>query len=620
MLEYAKAKGEYQSRYDALVGLYAGMDADIEAELAADLVGDYIFTDADFVSRLSAEQPKLFQKMWNEVKYFLKSVTAGSKEAKELLEAKKLFEKAYRENKKPTLPKGEGVKYSIDQSEINNFAFQVDNIDSIPSNEALVVCGTPDVFLDIGLNKLPMILNLEHAKDAVTYNAQHPDRYIGKETLKSLPQALQNPIAIISSKTNNKSSLVAIVDLKGQNGKSIIAPVYLNGLGQANGVFMDVNSISSVHERRNAISRLLTDAITEEANGNIAVFYLDNNKATQLARYEGLQLPNIVTNMNGSIHSITENGSPVKDNFKNILQTETKQFKKWFGKSKAVDKNGKPLVVYHSTNSEFWSFDKTKYNQNEQHGDYVGEGFFFADTQEKAQKYGSKTMPAYLRMENPLVINSEEDAKIYREMFRGMFDGGNEKLREIIGGKYDYYELLKSNPKKIREYLQNNGYDGLIDNIYGQYAVFEPTQIKSATDNIGTFDGKNPDIRYSLSEENASDTSAPGAWNIKGEDVALASIGENVVRTSTKKEVTAPIGENVKRNSADVQEKTGIDAERDELTRIYEKEKARIEGEVADKAEFVKEKAKALYNEIRELKTGVKASKYQRINQVLTFF
>lgn len=30
--------------------------------------------------------------------------------------------------------------------------------------------------------------------------------------------------------------------------------------------------------------------------------------------------------------------------------------------------------------------------------------------------------------------------------------------------------------------------------------VFENTQIKSATDNIGTFDGGNPDIRYSIDE------------------------------------------------------------------------------------------------------------------------
>lgn len=32
---------------------------------------------------------------------------------------------------------------------------------------------------------------------------------------------------------------------------------------------------------------------------------------------------------------------------KEINQTDSKEFKKWFGKSKVVDKSGKPLVVYH---------------------------------------------------------------------------------------------------------------------------------------------------------------------------------------------------------------------------------------------------------------------------------
>ena len=44
------------------------------------------------------------------------------------------------------------------------------------------------------------------------------------------------------------------------------------------------------------------------------------------------------------------------------------------------------------------------------------------------------------------------------------------------------------------------GYDGVISSAWGdagmQYVVFQPEQIKSATDNIGTFDGSNPDIRY----------------------------------------------------------------------------------------------------------------------------
>ena len=36
--------------------------------------------------------------------------------------------------------------------------------------------------------------------------------------------------------------------------------------------------------------------------------------------------------------------------------------------------------------------------------------------------------------------------------------------------------------------MQSLGYDGLIDNLYGQYAAFEPNQIKSATGNVGDFD------------------------------------------------------------------------------------------------------------------------------------
>lgn len=47
-------------------------------------------------------------------------------------------------------------------------------------------------------------------------------------------------------------------------------------------------------------------------------------------------------------------------------------------------------------------------------------------------------------------------------------------------------------------------YDGIVlnDTEFGgvSYVVFEPEQIKSATDNVGTFDPENPDIRYSQRE------------------------------------------------------------------------------------------------------------------------
>jgi hypothetical protein len=110
VFEYAKSKGEYDSRYADLSELYKGIkNADIEAELTADLVGDYLFQDADFVNKLSTENRNVFQKIYDEIKYLCKVATAGSKEARQLEKVKKAFEDAYRANGKAE----SGKKYSI---------------------------------------------------------------------------------------------------------------------------------------------------------------------------------------------------------------------------------------------------------------------------------------------------------------------------------------------------------------------------------------------------------------------------------------------------------------------------------------------------------------------------
>lgn len=49
------------------------------------------------------------------------------------------------------------------------------------------------------------------------------------------------------------------------------------------------------------------------------------------------------------------------------------------------------------------------------------------------------------------------------------------------------------------------GHDGLIAvGKWTEYIAFEPNQIKSATDNRGTFDPKNPDITFSVIGPNAA--------------------------------------------------------------------------------------------------------------------
>ena len=121
---YAKTKGEYDSRLEQLTKLYQGKDGytdgnvqtKLEREMVADLVGDYLFTDKAFVESLSRENRNVFQKIFDQIKHLCKLATAGSEEARQLENVKKIFQDVYREAsengvKNPTAEGG--VMYSL---------------------------------------------------------------------------------------------------------------------------------------------------------------------------------------------------------------------------------------------------------------------------------------------------------------------------------------------------------------------------------------------------------------------------------------------------------------------------------------------------------------------------
>jgi len=85
-----------------------------------------------------------------------------------------------------------------------------------------------------------------------------------------------------------------------------------------------------------------------------------------------------------------------------IAQSEAalRNFYNWFGDSKVVDKQGRPLVVYHGTNKKFDTFDKSKIGKKHKNL-YQGKGFYFTSEYYEAQGYGKRLMPVYLKIENP---------------------------------------------------------------------------------------------------------------------------------------------------------------------------------------------------------------------------
>ena len=203
--------------------------------------------------------------------------------------------------------------YSEHYDYSKSFSEQIDDYQKgkIPKGDTLVVGGTPKVLTNIGLNSLPMTINATHVDYALN-GAKDFDHFLGKEGLKQLPDALKNPVAIISSRTKNKTSLIAMLRIR-QNGKQIVVPIVIDGYGMQNGIRIDSNAITSVYGKDFSISRVLRNALESEAkNNDFSVYYVDIQKATDLFQRARVLMPKMPKTKNGGyVHSIRDSGSKI---------------------------------------------------------------------------------------------------------------------------------------------------------------------------------------------------------------------------------------------------------------------------------------------------------------------
>jgi hypothetical protein len=189
-------------------------------------------------------------------------------------------------------------------------------------------------------------------------------------------------------------------------------------------------------------------------------------------------------------------------------------FKRWFGDSKVVDAQGKPLVVYHGTDKDFTTFDAEKPKTS---GAMHGKGFYFADAAQAssyadAPSGGGLVMPVYLKMERPFIgkLTAKDIALLRKETPE--FDAAYKKFVAEEGTdeytpSIERLGVLSGNRNEfIQKALRAAGYDGRIvtdepsapwTDPDTEYVVFEPTQIKSATGNRGTYDPTSPNILFS---------------------------------------------------------------------------------------------------------------------------
>lgn len=224
-----------------------------------------------------------------------------------------------------------------------------------------------------------------------------------------------------------------------------------------------------------------------------------------------------------------------------------------------INTDGTPKVMYHQTENDFYIFD-TRHKGGGTRDNETPFGIFLKETDRDIGLNGKKQMALYAKIVNPLIVQTREELvqKLrelseeygrFKDIARKIDAEYGEKVKEAQNAFKNYLIQLRetgakngTEPKSrkdlykdpefnrlfyeedrlvdewtevatandliakeaITNTLKKHGYDGIIlrndVGSYGRkteaYIALEPTQVKSARDNIGTFDSANPDIRY----------------------------------------------------------------------------------------------------------------------------
>ena len=182
-------------------------------------------------------------------------------------------------------------------------------------------------------------------------------------------------------------------------------------------------------------------------------------------------------------HLLAPNGKPTKLSDRQYAQVRTDEFKKWFGDwendsenaSKVVDENGEPLVVYRAGEINEDGTIKTRYP-----------GYYFTHAKVVAEQYA--------KQENVPI----REFFLKANSINYIHNGANPIIRS--DGKKVAKRGLFEMPLNIDDVnIILEGKEAAYSE--GEYLVSNMNQIKSATDNVGTFDNNNNSIVDSRSQQ-----------------------------------------------------------------------------------------------------------------------
>ena len=177
----------------------------------------------------------------------------------------------------------------------------------------------------------------------------------------------------------------------------------------------------------------------------------------------------------------------------NNMQGFSDSFSDWFDRSKVVDKDNQPLVLYHGTTKTCDKFKRPSEIKNVKRGGIVDtDGIFFSANPNTANTYarrlgfdedfkeGAQVRPVYLNIKNPYVINDDSIPNKLQKF-----------ITEMRGNEY-FGDSNKVARKDQIDKLIEQGYDGIIvknkpkfmQENRNEYIVFNDNQVLSALSDI----------------------------------------------------------------------------------------------------------------------------------------
>ena len=221
------------------------------------------------------------------------------------------------------------------------------------------------------------------------------------------------------------------------------------------------------------------------------------------------------------------NGQPSLLEPKLWATVRTRAFRDWFGdwlhapeqSSRVVDVNGEPLPVYHGSQRAGFTIFDTALGENPSQFGTPDDCYFFSDSRQVAITYCKLEDPASAReAELPALSALAGQRALFPAVYTCFINIRLPLEADFQGNYWDGRDAEDTSGEgdvpttnTIALEAREQGYDAaIIRNVIDMgddapyhlpstvYSVFDPSQIKSAYANRGTFDSGNPDITFSL--------------------------------------------------------------------------------------------------------------------------